>query len=654
MKRDKAGQGSDYELTKPINSLERILDGIDTHIYVTVPKTGELLFVNKQLRAATGRENDDFVGEFCYKVFRGLDQMCDFCPCRRLDENPEQTIVWEEYVEIYDRHVIHSDSYIDWPNGEKVHLQHVVDITDLRTMTNALNEAKETAERGNRHKTEFLARMSHEMRTSLNAIIGMTELALRENRHDARTEHILTIKQAGANLLAIINDILDFSKIEAGKAEIVPNDYSVASLLNDVITIIRMRAADSRLHFAVKADSHIPHMLYGDETRIRQALLNILSNAAKYTEKGFVSLGVYGEKSGNGWMNLIFEVTDSGIGIKPEDIEKLFSDFTQLDLVRNRGIEGIGLGLAITRGLVRMMGGDITVRSEYGKGSTFTITLPQKVRSREPLAKIERPRAISALIYERRRIYAESLAYAGGSLGVDFTLAASGTELYEKMESRVYDFLFIPSVLYKKNEDTILKFGHDTKTVILAEFGEAVFDKNLGALSMPVYCVCLADMLNGVQAGPLYAADTPAIEFSAPDARVLIVDDINTNLKVAQGLLAPYNMRVDLATGGAAAIEAIQSERYDIVFMDHKMPQMDGVEATRLIREMGEGDPYYREIPVIALTANAVSGIADMFIENGFNDFLSKPIDTAELNTILEKWLPKEKQESKDGKKAGV
>ena len=520
-----------------------------------------------------------------------------------------------------------------------------------RLAEDELISAKESAEQSSRYKTDFLAKMSHEIRTQMNAIIGMTELALREDNHDTRTEHIFTVKQAAANLLDIINDILDFSKIEAGKVEIVPKVYSVAFLLGDVVNIIRMRAADSRILFAVKADSNIPKMLYGDETRIRQAVLNMLNNAVKYTENGFVFLGVYSELIDDDTVNLIFEVADSGIGIKPEDMEKLFTDFTQLDLERNRGIEGVGLGLAITRSIVTIMGGDITVQSEYNKGSTFTVTLPQKVHSRGKLAKVERSREKSVLIYERREVYAESITYAAGNLGVDYTLVTSGTELYENMESRVYDFLFISFALYKRNEDTILKFGHNTKTVILAEFGEAVPEKGLNVLSMPVYCTYLADVLNGVYAGLSHAAaDTSVIEFSAPDARVLIVDDMNTNLRVAKGLLVPYNMRVDLAASGAAAIEAMQSERYDLVFMDHKMPEMDGVEATRLIRAMGDNDPYYKEIPIIALTANVVSGIADMFIGNGFNDFMSKPIDTVKLNAILEKWLPKEKRKSKNGK----
>ena len=799
--------------------LERILDSIDAHIYVTVPKTGELLFVNKQLRIVAGRENDDFAGEHCYRVFRGLDEMCEFCPCYKLDEDPEQTIVWEEYVEVFDRHVIHSDSYIEWTGGEKAHLQHIVDITDLRNMTDALNKrieqqslmarmsksflsdedidvlinnafreigefmgvaqillfkkdendtlfecrnewinqklkypsriggtmplsesmrdhlkamkvkgkvyitadepgmkeaiapyrvnflnflsvalyfgetlyavmdfsreddekwsqddvdiallvssimssvlqkrhaeeqlisAKEAAEQSNRYKTDFLAKMSHEIRTPMNAIIGMTELALREDRHDARLEHIFAIKQAGSNLLGIINDILDFSKIEAGKMEIVLSEYSLVSLLGDVVSIIRMRVVDSDIRFAVKADSNIPQTLYGDETGIRQSVLNILNNAVKYTERGFVSLSVYGKPLDENTVNLVFEVADSGIGIKPEDINKLFNDFTQLDLERNRSIEGVGLGLAITNNIVKMMGGEVTVWSEYGKGSTFTITIPQKIHSRVPLARIDKPEEKSIIIYERREVYADSVAYTVGNLGVEYTLVTSGSELYEKMELRSYDFLFISFVLYKKNEDTIQKFGKETKIIILAEFGEPIPDKELSVLSMPVYCTYLADALNGVYANLLYAAaETATINFSAPDASVLIVDDINTNLKVAQGLLMPYDMRVDLAVSGEEAIMAMRLERYDLVFMDHKMPDMDGVETTQRIRKMGVGDPYYKEIPIIALTANAVSGIVDMFMVNGFNDFLSKPIDTVKLNAILEKWIPKSKQKSK-------
>jgi CheY-like chemotaxis protein len=295
-----------------------------------------------------------------------------------------------------------------------------------------------------------------------------------------------------------------------------------------------MRIIDSRLRFEINIDSNIPNALFGDEIRIRQMLLNILSNAVKYTKKGFISFTVNG-KIIDDTVFLDIEVTDSGIGIKKEDLEKLFDDFVRLDFAANRGVEGTGLGLTITKNLVKAMGGDINVYSEYGRGSTFTIKLPQKINSHKPLGTIK--------------------------------------------------------TLEERSGDNII------------------------------------------------------VKFNAPKARVLIVDDISTNLKVAEGLMLPYKMQIDLCQSGTEAIEAVSKNRYDLVFMDHMMPEMNGIEATKLIREMGNENPHYVNLPIVALTANAVSGAKEMFLSNDFNDFLSKPIDIIKLNTILGKWLPKEKQE---------
>ncbi|GHV39153.1 hypothetical protein AGMMS49546_10730 [Spirochaetia bacterium] len=414
--------------------------------------------------------------------------------------------------------------------------------------TAKLEEQTRLAEDASQAKSEFLAKMSHEIRTPMNAVIGMAELLLRGEISGQSQGYVREIKQAGSNLLAIINDILDFSKIESGKIEIINVDYSLAALCNDVISIIRMRLAEKNLRFVTRIDDSLPSGLSGDEVRIRQVLLNLLSNAVKYTKEGEVCLAVYAEAAassvGAEKINLVLEVSDTGMGIKPEDMEKLFGKFEQVDTRKNRGIEGTGLGLAISRNLCRLMGGDITVESVYGEGSTFRAVIPQDVRNPAPL-----------------------------------------------------------------------------------------------------------DMSAKAEAPAHGAGTSPAIKFTAPGARLLVVDDIATNLTVAAGLMAPYRAAVETCLSGAEAVELVKRQEYDIIFMDHMMPEMDGIETTALIREWeskqqeNKAGNLRKQIPIIALTANAVSGMREMFLEKGFNDFLTKPIDVSRLDEIMEKWIPENKRE---------
>jgi signal transduction histidine kinase/CheY-like chemotaxis protein/HPt (histidine-containing phosphotransfer) domain-containing protein len=512
-------------------------------------------------------------------------------------------------------------------------------------LLNPLHKTMEALKAASNAKSEFLAKMSHEIRTPMNAIIGMAELALRENMNDSVHEHVVTIKQASTNLLSIINDILDFSKIESGKLEIIPSNYQFSSLVHDVISIIKMKVVDSNLQFVTNIDCKIPNSLFGDETRVRQVLLNILSNAVKYTKRGFVSLSVSGETAED-TIILTIDVTDSGKGIKPEDLKKLFGEFVQVDMASNKGIEGTGLGLAITKNLIKMMGGDISVQSEYKKGSIFTITLPQKIQSQEPLAVVEKPEEKSVLVYEHNEIYADSIVCTVDNLGVRCERAESEDVLRAKLKSKEYTYLFISFSQLEQAKSIIQELSSKTQIIVLTEFGNAVTDRSLSVLPMPVHSISVANILNGVADNFSYNVnENITARFIAPKARVLIVDDINTNLKVAEGLMLPYKMHIDLRLSGAEAIEAVKANDYDLVFMDHMMPEMDGIEATKLIRGMDKENPHYAELPIIALTANAISGTREMFLSNGFNDFLSKPIDMVKLNVILAKWLPKEKQE---------
>ncbi|MDR2477235.1 MAG: response regulator [Treponema sp.] len=519
-----------------------------------------------------------------------------------------------------------------------------------------LEAARIRSDEESRAKSSFLARMSHEIRTPMNAIIGMGELALRSQTLPKMAEYVREIKQAGANLLSLINDILDFSKIEAGNLEITAAPYQLSSLLNDVINVSRVRISEKPILFTVNVDSCLPGRLLGDEARIRQILLNLLSNAAKYTREGYIALDVSAvQENGDGRLILSMEVADSGIGIQAADLPGLFGNFVRLDMAKNKNIEGTGLGLAITRSLCRAMGGDITVQSEYGSGSGFTAKILQ-ARAPEnpalPLAAVENPQAKAVLLCDHQSRRAASLARTLENLGVPF-MTAGEAELFALLEmgggpeSGPWAFVFVSSRLYTRAAAFIQENRLPAVPVLLAELGDLPSFENAQAIVSPAYAVPVANLLNGRETKAWQ--EKTEVRFIAPKARILIVDDIATNLTVAEGLLAPYRMEVSACLSGREAVELVKRREWDIVFMDHMMPGMDGAEAAALIRawetEQNSAKGETRKpVSIIALTANAISGMREMFLEKGFNDYLSKPIEIAKLNEILGKWIPQEKQ----------
>lgn len=405
---------------------------------------------------------------------------------------------------------------------------------DYRALVNNMRElelARQAADDANRYKQAFLANMSHEIRTPINAILGMDEMILRECTNSEVCDYAMDIETAGKNLLSIINDILDMTKIESGKMEIVCGEYELSSLINDSCTVVSLLLSKKGLDFSLVNDRHIPDKLYGDEVRIRQILTNILTNAIKYTDEGSVSLSIDWDRIDDGNMILKFAVSDTGMGISEESQKYIFDDFQRVEGESVHHIEGTGLGLPITKKLVEMMDGRISVESVVGEGSTFVIELPQRILSDAPMGD-----------------YSDK---------------------------------------YNKSRDN--------------------------------------NMANHVP-------------IKADDCTILVVDDLEVNLKVLKGFLKNTGIMVDCATSGVQCISMASSKKYDIILLDHMMPNMSGVETFRELRKL-ENNPNL-DTPVIMLTANAVVGAKDEYLEQGFDGYLSKPVRSEKLEKMLIDMLP--------------
>lgn len=405
----------------------------------------------------------------------------------------------------------------------------------------ALRKEKELQEKiliieeANKAKTTFLSNVSHEIRTPINAVLGLDEMIIRESSEPSIVAYANDIKSSGKTLLSLINDILDVSKIEAGKLEIIPVQYELSSVINDLVNMISVKARDKNIAFLLNIDSNIPHLLYGDEIRIKQCALNILSNAVKYTPSGSVTFNVSSTKVDNkDETKLLFTITDTGIGIKEEDMEKLFMPFERMDEKRNRNIEGTGLGISIVQNLLNMMGTSLSVKSEYGKGSTFSFEITQQVLDWEPI----------------------------GDFNEQFEKSRYNTE--EEYES-----------------------------------------------------------------------------FTSEQSKILVIDDTELNLKVIKGLLKSTLLQIQTALSGEEGLALVTRENYDLIFIDYRMPHMDGIETLHKMKELKNS--LNLNTPCIALTANAVSGARELYLREGFDDYLSKPIESVKLEKMIMKYLPKDK-----------
>lgn len=518
-----------------------------------------------------------------------------------------------------------------------------------RGIMRQLSDAIIAANAANETKGSFLANMSHEIRTPINAVIGMNEMILRENSDPNITGYALDISAASRSLISIINDILDFSKIESGKIEIAESEFNIASIINDVVNMSIARLGEKELELLVSADPDIPVGIIGDEMRIQQIIVNLMTNGIKYTNHGFVALKLSCTKQDYG-INLDISVRDSGIGITEENMEKLFTSFQQVDTKRNRSVEGTGLGLAITKRLITIMGGFINVSSEYGAGTEFRVSIPLKVSDDSPFISLRSPKNLHAACLfstdgmdlktakEHRKITEEMTE----QLDIDMRTFDSADEVKTLIAEGRLNTVFTDRTFYLRDKDYWNGISRNiTLTVVQSRINAVKLPDTIRCIYKPFYTMSAAAVLNNdSSAAFLSERRNSSVRFTAPDAKILIVDDNAVNLKVAAGLMKPYQMQVFTADSGSKAIAMLEESRdFDIVFMDHMMPVMDGVEAVGIIRK--KSDEYFKKVPIVALTANTVNDSKNMFLSSGFNDFLAKPIEVSLLERILKKHLPK-------------
>ncbi|MBQ3602074.1 MAG: PocR ligand-binding domain-containing protein [Lachnospiraceae bacterium] len=496
-------------------------------------------------------------------------------------------------------------------------------------------------------KSDFLANMSHEIRTPMNAVIGMAEMALREELTPAAREYICQIKSSGQTLLTIINDILDFSKIESGKMDIIEDEYETISTLHDVVGIAATRLKDKKVELIVDVVPDLPEKLYGDIARNKQILVNLANNATKFTNSGYVAIRVRYEKISEDTIELKVAVEDTGIGIKEKELNQLFESFYQADSKRNRNIEGTGLGLAITRNLLKMMNGNIHVESAYNKGSTFSYSIPQKIVESRSGIQIEQPEKYHILSVGIETVVQQQIEIDAKRLGISYEHFSKVDDInLEMVDENTY--LLIEQAYFSPNVEKFVRSTPQLTTVLMADFFSMVESDipNLRILKKPVYVLSLVQLLkNKETVVELNVQKEGSFEFTAPSAKILIVDDNPVNLVVAEGLLEPLKMQVETANSGLEAIDKISSDYYDLILMDHMMPELDGVDTAHIIRRFHR---EYEKVPIIMLTANAVDGTKQMFLNEGLNDFVPKPIEMKVLVAAIARWLPSTKIQKKD------
>lgn len=507
-------------------------------------------------------------------------------------------------------------------------------------------------ERAEQSKDDFMVNISHEIRTPINAVCGMSEAILQEDIPISVRKDVIDIQTAGRNLLSTVSNILDYSELESGDLELAEESYNITSTITDIINMALTLENGKKLELVVDCDADLPSNLVGDEQKIRRIVMNLLENAIKFTKEGGIVLQISGRKEEYG-INLVVSVKDSGIGIKPSDLEHVFTRFQQVDSKRNREEGGSGIGLAITKALVLKMGGFITVTSEPGVGSEFRFTIPQKVLDDTPIVSIKNKQQVFAACYINmskynytvvREGYESCMVHVAEQFGIMFRVCRSLSELKRRLEREKYTHIFISWEEYCEDKTFFEKLAQTLSVVLILDYGQEVrAGSNMLRIYKPFTVLSIAAVFNGRK---VIQRDEQHVDlrhrFIAPDAKVLVVDDNAMNLKVMARLLLPYQIRVTMAGSGWEALEKLDSMEFDCVFLDHMMPEMDGVETLHKIRQ--KPGSYFQSLSIIAFTANAIGGAREMFLAEGFDDFIAKPIELSVLERMLRRYIPVQKQ----------
>ena len=509
----------------------------------------------------------------------------------------------------------------------------------------------ESLKRAEASKDDFVANVSHEIRTPVNTICGMSEMILREQISSQVREDVYDIQMAGRNLLAVVSDILDFSELASGKLALVEESYNITSTINDIMNMAIARNSEKNLELVVDCDANLPSGMVGDEQKIRRAVMSIVDNAIKFTKEGGIIIRISSRKEEYG-VNLLISVEDTGIGMDELNLERLFATYNQVDTKRNRQEGGIGLGLAISQAIVELMGGFISVKSVLGKGSEVQITVPQKVIDETPIVSLKEPEKVRVICllglddYDYaviRNGYEQLIMHVVNQLGIYCRQCRNRSEFKRRIEKENYTHVFISRNEYQHDPAYFEELSTKMKIVLVMdrEQGGPIGGKMLHVYK-PLYALSIVAALNGERvvqnvAGSQYRSG----RFVAPDACILVVDDNYMNLRVVEGLLKPYQIKVFSADSGEEALKKIETMDYDFVFMDHMMPEMDGVETLHRIRK--KPGKYFQTVPIIALTANAIGGAREMFLEEGFADFVAKPVELSVLERVLKQYIPENK-----------